>query len=146
MSARCGSPAVTGPRLGLHTASGQDGRLQSGQQKDARAKLRMLDQKYIFFLFLISCQQQHDSKMKNNSVSYFFTQRDRQTDPPTAAAATTTRDHSARHWDTQIPEGTAGPGSEEGFSPFFLPRQPMRYLREGLTWAFSPWLSPGHFL
>lgn len=78
--------------------------------------------------------------MKNNSVSFFFTQRDTQTDPPTAAAATT-RDDSARHRDTQIPEGMAGPSSKEGFSPFLLPHQ------EGLTWADpSLWLSPGHFL
>lgn len=84
--------------------------------------------------------------MKNSSVSYVFTQRDRQTNPPTATAATTARDCSARYWDTQIPEGTMGPGSEEGFSPFFLPHQPMLLLWEGLTWADPlPWLSPVTF-
>lgn len=82
--------------------------------------------------------------MKNNSVSYFFTQRDRQTDPPTAAAAaaTTVRplSEALRQAHTR---GVVGPGSEEGFSPFFLPCQPMLLLGEGLTWADpSSWFSP----
>lgn len=102
----------------------------------------MLDQKYIF-LFLISCEQQHDSKMKNNSVSYFFTQRDRQTDPPTAAAAVTTVRLLSEALRQARTRGVVGPGSEEGFSPLFLLCQPMLHLVGGFTWADpSLWFFP----
>lgn len=145
MSTSCRSSTITCPRLDFAYCFRQGSQPESRQQKDSRVKLRMLDQKYIF-LFLISCEQQHDSKMKNNSVSYFFTQRDRQTDPPTAAAAATTVRPLSEALRQAHTTGVVGPGSEEGISPFFLPCQPMLLLGEGLTWADpSLWFSPVTF-
>ena len=63
--------------------------------------------------------------MKNNSVSYFFMQRDRKTDPSTAAAVTTAetaQQGTGMHWDAL--GGYVGAGSEESFYPIFLPCLP----------------------
>lgn len=118
-------------QAGWQTLSWEAG--HKSQTQDARPE--------IYSLFLISCQQQHDSKMKNKSVPYFFTQRDRKTDPSTAAAVTTAetaQQGTGMHWDTL--EGYAGAWLRGRLLPCLppLPAQPMLHLP-------SPQLSPGHF-
>lgn len=139
MRASYSPPAPVGPRLyfipclqaGWQTWS-WEAEGHKSQTRDARPE--------IYSLFLI-CQQQHDSKMKNKSVSYFFTQRDRKTDPSTAAAVTiaeTAQQGTGTHWDTL--GGYAGAWLRGRLLPCLppLPAQPMLHLP-------SPQLSLGHF-